>query len=120
MNMPDKPKVTVTFARQTCEDCDPDISRLDQTDAQMGAGFEAESAKRKAAYRRGDWHMIGIRAEAAITVCYGQYSTLYTLTSPGLWGIESDSHEDYLQSVYQEECAQLRADIEAMGAATFA
>ena len=113
-------KVTVTFTREVCEDNDtPDLSWLDQTDKEMGEGFEANAAERKRAYARGDWHMIGIRAKAAIEIHRPGYTTTYELTSPGLWGIESDSSEDYLTQVFNEECATLRDDIAAMRSLEF-
>lgn len=113
------PKVTVTFKREETFDESPDLSWLEQTDAQMGDGYEAESAERIAAYRRGDWHMIGVRAVATIWIDRGNYKTQYTMKSAGLWGIESDSDESYLQEVFDDQCAELRADIEAMKAAEF-
>jgi len=112
-------KVTVTFSRQEMDDDSPDLSYLEQdcfNDPKEGKpnyGFE-----RLAAYG-GDWHMIGIRAVATIWVQRVGYQANYTIKSHGLWGIESDSEESYLQSVYKEECSQLQADIAAMGAAEF-
>lgn len=112
-------KVTVTFKREECDDNNPDLSWLEQTDAQMGEGFEAQSTKRLAEYNRGDWHMIGIRAVATIQVERGNFTTCYELSSPGLWGIESDSEQSYLESVFKDECSVLQADIEAMKTAEF-
>lgn len=119
MNEPGMPKVTVTFKREEMDDDSPDLSWLDQSDKEMGEGFEAQSRERLAAYKRGDWHMIGIRAVATIWIKREGYMTNYTIESPGLWGIESDSDAAYLQSVYEEECAVLREDIEAFTTAEF-
>lgn len=112
-------KVTVTFSRQEMVDESPDLSYLEQdcfndTEAKEGLA-------RIEAYKRGDWHMIGIRAVATIWVqrYLPNYRTQHTMESAGLWGIESDSEESYLQSVYKEECSQLQADIEAMKTAEF-
>ena len=38
-----------------------------------------------------------------------------TITSGGLWGIESDSEESYLRSVEQEELSDLRAQLYELG-----
>lgn len=119
-------KVTVTFKREECNDNDADISHLQDThDNYKGLPaneiekYAAQDAARLKAYYVGDWHMIGIRAVATIWVQREGYRTNYTLESPGLWGIESDSGEEYLNEVYAEECATLRADIEAMATAEF-
>lgn len=116
-----QPKVTVTFKRQETDDSDSDVSYLEPGGrGRIGTKAEqAADAERLAAYRKGDWHMIGIRAVATIWVQRDSYRTNYEITSPGLWGIESDSEESYLQSVYKEECSILQTDIAAMGAAEF-
>ncbi len=75
---------------------------------------------------RGDWCMIGIRAEAEISLpvqcnkgcVHGHevyYHTTQHITSGGLWGIESDSDKSYLESVEKEELSDLRAQLKALG-----
>ena len=91
-------------------DDDPDLSWLDQTDDQMGDGFEDAARERTEGYRRGDWHMIGIRAYADVYV----NGVRQRLTSAGLWGIESDSDEDYLRSIEEEERDELAEIIRAI------
>lgn len=110
--------VAVTFERQECHDSDGDTSYLTQnysdvTPAQREQ-YLAADRERLEAYRRGDWHFLGIRARAHIAITRDRYTTHYTLESPGLWGIESDSGEDYLKSVFAEECDILKGDIEAL------
>ena len=46
---------------------------------------------------------IGVRAAVELPIPYGKDRILTRIESPGLWGIESDSGEDYLDSVFQEE-----------------
>lgn len=116
--MSDNIKVTVTFSRQEIDDCDPDLSYL-EPQTWMGEEDKTANAVRLAAYQRDEWHMIGIRAKATICVQRLGCSTSYELTSPGLWGVESDSDESYLQSVYEEQCSVLQSDITAMGVAEF-
>ncbi len=66
--------------------------------------YRAEDQARLDAFNRGDWSFIGIQAEATIFVPIGGNSfSTYTLTSLGVWGIESDSGEDYLKEVYDDE-----------------
>lgn len=117
-------KVTVTFKRQDMDDDSPDLSHLEQAyddvaDPSERAGYRRADLARLTAYYQGHWHMIGIRAVATIWVQRDNYRTNYEITSPGLYGIESDSEESYLQSVYKEECSVLQSDIAAMGAAEF-
>lgn len=78
----------------------PDPSYLNQE------GFEA----RKAEYENGDFHFVGIRAEAQVEVSLngGKDWICDTIKSPGLWGIESDSDEKYLQDIGKEELNTLR------------
>lgn len=65
---------------------------------------------------RGDWCMIGIRAEGKYSLTNDPgWHLIQTLTSGGLWGIESDSGNDYLESIEQEELAELRAQLTALG-----
>lgn len=68
----------------------------------------------------GDFCFIGIRAEAEYSVGEPErpFYLLQTLTSGGLWGIESDSGNDYLASVEKEELAELRNQLKAVGFST--
>ena len=85
-------------------DEDPDPSYLDQDE------FE----DRKEAFQRGDFHFIGIRAEAVVAV----EGILQTLTSGGLWGVESDSGDDYIEGVAVEEYEALRDVLKSIGVST--
>lgn len=60
---------------------------------------------RMEAYNRGDWHMVGIRAVAEIVV----NDVRQTITSGGLWGIESDSDKEHLAEVGREQLTGLRS-----------
>jgi len=62
-------------------------------------------------FEAGVLHMVGIRARAKIYV-NGAVTMRY---SPGLWEIESDSDEDYMQEVGEEELKQLEPDLELEG-----
>jgi hypothetical protein len=93
----------------------PDLSWLDQDDTEMGEGFEKESEARKEAYGR-DWWMQGCVAKATVSRPCGQGNRrIETFTSGGLWGIESDSDQDYLSTVENDELADLREHLEAFG-----
>jgi hypothetical protein len=45
-----------------------------------------------------------------LKIPYGKGHILQKIESPGLWGIESDSGDDYLKSVFQEE-SEILADM---------
>lgn len=77
--------------------------------------YREQDEARMRAWEAGEWGFIGVQAEATLLLVRNGVGTTYTLTSPGLWGIEDDSGEDYLKSVYEEEKATLREDIQALG-----
>jgi hypothetical protein len=81
------------FDRQLVPDDCPDTSYLEQE------GFE----DRLEQYRQGDFDYVGVRAVVALPIPFGTDQILTKVKSPGLWGIESDSGEDYFDSVFQEE-----------------
>lgn len=82
----------------------PDLSYLEQD------CFAPEGAERLAKY--GDtWSCVGLRVDAVIVV----NGVLQTITSAGLWGIESDSGDGYFEQVWAEELAQLTDQLEELG-----
>ena len=85
-------------------DPDPDISFLEQDE------FE----ERLAAYKKGEFDFVGVHAEAEVVI----EGVVQTLTSGGLWGIESDSGEEYIESVAVEEYEQLRKVLKTVGVST--
>jgi hypothetical protein len=82
-------------------DSDPDTSYLEQE------GFE----NRLLAYRRGEFEYIGIRAEAEILTrgCY------QSITSAGIWGVESDSHPNYISTLEREQLEELNGYLDDLG-----
>ena len=61
---------------------------------------------------RGDWCFMGIRAEAEVQT---GSDVVQRITSGGLWGIESDSGEDHVESIAREELAQLTTELVGLG-----
>lgn len=57
------------------------------------------------------WHHIGVRAVAKVHVA----RTTQTIESSGLWGIASDSDEEYLNRVAQNELTELRQVLGGFG-----
>lgn len=93
------------FQRRLVPDDCPDTSYLEQE------GFE----DRLAECRQGDFGFIGVRAAVELPIPYGADRILVTIESPGLWGVESDSDENYLDSVFQEECETLADMLTELG-----
>lgn len=81
--------------------------------------YRKADQKRLNAWRAGAWRYVGIRAQATCLIVRNRVGTTYTLLSPGLWGVESDSGEAYLASIYVDEIATLKADLAAMTSPQF-
>lgn len=93
------------FDRQVIPDSSPDPSYLEQD------GFE----ERLAEYRRGEFGYVGVRASVELPIPYGKDAIQQTISSPGLWGIESDSGDEYFGEVFKEESDLLAYMLEEMG-----
>ena len=61
---------------------------------------------------RGDWCFLGCIAKAVIKTDAGR---IETLTSGGLWGIESEMDEAYKTQVENEQIEELREHLESFG-----
>ena len=84
-------------------------------DATSPEDFECYDAADKKAFHRGEWGFIGIQARAHILIVRkGGHGVTHTMTSAGLWGIESNSGE-YLAEVFEEQKAELLVDLKALG-----
>lgn len=67
--------------------------------------------ERMESLERGEWYFLGVDAVAQIVV----HGVIQTIESGGLWGIESDSDEDYIESVEKEEIDALRRVLAELG-----
>ena len=76
-----------------------------------------EDHQRIRAYDNGEFFVIGIRAVATVLHTYDDTNagSLHEISTAGLWGIETDSDEDYFTDVGQEELADLKGIIADMG-----
>jgi hypothetical protein len=70
---------------------------------------------RMEALNNGGFCFIGIRAEAEYTATGVFLATLQTLSSGGIWGIESNSSPEYLAETEQEQLAGLKTELKAIG-----
>lgn len=69
--------------------------------------------KRAEAFESGEWHMRGVTACAEVQLT--QSGPVQKITSGGLWGVESDSGEDYFREVGAEQLSDLRGQLLACG-----
>ncbi len=109
------PLELISIDREIIHDHDPDYSYLEQDykdctekDAIL---YKAQDKKRFDALMNGQWSFIGMRAEAKIRI----NGILQTISSGGLWGIEDDSGEEYLQEIYEEEKEELKTMLLELG-----
>jgi hypothetical protein len=64
----------------------------------------------------GEWHFLGIRAQATVvTGSDSNHSLTQRITSGGVWGIESDSGKDTFAEVETEQLAELKDELKALG-----
>lgn len=85
--------------------------------------YTKQDFERMESLNNNNWCYVGIGAEAEYYVSTpaddstGKHGTflLQKITSGGLWGIESDSDRSYFESVEQEELAELRSQLKAIG-----
>ena len=96
-------------------DVDGDISWLQQYDINSKDSEERKYAlqdkKRLEAYYNGEWCFIGIQAKAEIRI----NGISQTISSGGLWGIESDSDEEYFDEVFEEQKEELKDNLLELG-----
>ena len=73
--------------------------------------YVAQDYARMQDYNANGWCYIGLRAVAKYQTSFG--SPIQTLSSGGLWGIESDSDASYFVEVSAEELSQLKSELKS-------
>ena len=63
----------------------------------------------------GHWWFIGIGAKAQVVTTKTGAGVVQTITSGGLWGIESDSDNAYLRQVEDEQLTELVEELKRLG-----
>lgn len=110
------PIPTIKGARVTAlrvviiDDETPDVSWLDGARCDNATDRAADAA-RLAAFNRGDWRMTGVRIEAAVIV----NGTIQSVSTPGLWGVESDASAEYIKDVAADEYVTLKEILATLG-----
>jgi len=105
-------EVTITMYEQSDGFTDPTMIEYD-------GGFGDEYKARLAAYERDEWGFVGIRARADFMIPYGASFISATIESPGLWGVESDSSDEYKHELFLEERATLVGMLNSISKADF-
>jgi hypothetical protein len=72
-----------------------------------------EDYERYEAFNDGEWEMIGIVAKARVQ--FTPNGPIQAVHSGGLYGIESDSDQSYLEEVRRDELANLTDELKAIG-----
>lgn len=94
------------FKKVVVQDSDADASFLEQE------GFE----DRLKEYKNGDFYFNGICAEVELRIPFGKETFIIEkLRSPGLWCVESDSDESYIEEVFQDQCGILADMLTELG-----
>ena len=75
--------------------------------------WDGDNEQARLEFKRGDWSLVGVYAEAEIHFPYGKDFIIGELKSPGLWGVQSHSGEAYFNEVFEEEVKTLKGMIEA-------
>jgi len=75
--------------------------------------YVRQDYERMESLNRGAWCFVGVFAEAEVQT--NGMSTIQTIRSGGLWGIESDSDRDHFRMVESEELETLRTELHAIG-----
>jgi len=83
----------------------------DQKEKREMAKQAKQNYKRIESLKNGNWHYIGIRAEAEINI----NGIIQNITSGGLYGIESDSGRDYIEEIEKEELNNLKDQLKELG-----
>lgn len=79
--------------------------------------YGKQDFERMESLNSGNWYFLGVSAVAKIGVSFdgGKNWKLDTITSGGLWGIESDSDRSYIEEVEKEQLDDLFAVLKAYG-----
>jgi len=83
--------------------------------------YAMQDYERMKDFQNGNFVLIGIRAECTVKYKCPNHPGSYrieTFTSAGLWGIESDSGDDYLNDVAKEQIADLKIHLNCFGVDT--
>ena len=71
--------------------------------------YARQDEERLNAYKRGEWEMICIKAVATVHIpIFDNAIRVHTIDSGGLWGVESDNDESYLQEIEKDQINEVK------------
>ena len=74
--------------------------------------YGLQDYERMEALNRGEWEIIGLQAKA---IFISEQGVTQEIVSGAIFGVESDSGEQYLKELEQEQLQELRLEIEGLG-----
>lgn len=77
--------------------------------------YEEADRQRLHDFLSGDWHMVSVHAKAEILAVQGGVGTIYSLSSAGLYAVESDSSEEHFAQIFDEEKTALMDHLKMFG-----
>ncbi len=78
--------------------------------------YGRQDFERMESLAKGNWHFIGVKAQAEVLSSQnGKEWLVNHLSSGGLWGIESDSGESYLDEVKRGQMEELKTTLKEYG-----
>lgn len=77
--------------------------------------YTQQDYERMEGLNRGDWCYTGIRAHAEYSIGTTGYAVIQELASGGMWGVESDSDKEFIESVEHDELNELQKQLTAIG-----
>lgn len=77
--------------------------------------YTRQDYERMESLNAGNWSYIGIQTSADVKLRADVSDLFQTVTSGGLWGIESDSDKSYFSEVEAEQLVELRNELKALG-----
>lgn len=96
-------------------DEDPAISYLQQDYKEESPEdrrkYLAQDKARLDAYYKGDWHYVGVCCDISIKT-ETNWAIPTVIGRSSVWGVESDSGEDYFKELAKDQIAEAWADIE--------
>ena len=75
--------------------------------------YTLQDYERLESYDRGAWLMLGVSAEADVEVDSDVGRIVQTISSGGLWGVESDGDDEHRREVAGEQLAELQEMLSA-------
>lgn len=100
-------------------DQDPDTSYLEQDysdigDAAEAAKYRTQDKLRLASYYQGDWYFMGITASVRKQTSSNWADGGLEVGRASIWGVESDSSEEYLESVEKDMEQEALLEVERL------